>query len=337
VAVLAGRQIVTPRRVVLAGIVLLVAIAELSLGISLFSQSSLATLTPLMGVMVIAALGQALVIGTGGIDISVPAVITLVGSIMLKVGGGVDENLVGALLVAAGACALIGLVNGTLVEIMGLNAFVATLATGQLVAGSTRLYRGPVLSVTGVPPALSDFARSNVAGISYVLIAAVVAVAGSAFLLASSSSGRRMVASSASKTAARFIGLHSQLNRVLVYVIAALLFGLAGTLLAGQIGSPNLTLGSPYLLATVVAVVVGGASLAGGRVDPVATLLGALFITLLDHILAAQGYSSGVAMVAQGAVLGLGLAAVYLLRTNERIAMWVRRRRRTANVPTMPG
>ena len=106
--------------------------------------------------------------------------------------------------------------------------------------------------------------------------------------------------------------------------------------MAGQIGSPNLTLGGPYLLATVVAVVVGGASLAGGRVDPVATLLGAVFITLLNHVIAAQGYSSGVAMVAQGAVLGLGPAAAHLLRSNERIAMWVRSRRRTPSVSTTP-
>lgn len=329
----ARKPAVSPRRVVLVGVVLLGLLAEVALGVSVLSRSSLATLTPLMGVMVIAALGQALVIGTGGIDLSVPAVITLVGSIVLKASGGSDDRLLGALALVAVCCALIGLVNGVLIEIMGLNPFVATLATGQLVAGGTRLYRGPVLSTTRVPPALSQWARSNVSGASYVLLLGIVVVVAGTVVLAATVPGRRLVASSASKVTARFVGLRSQLYRVLVYVVASLLFGIAGAALAGQIGSPNLTLGAPYLLATVVAVVVGGAALSGGRVDPLATMLGAVFITLLNHVLAAKGYTSGVSMVAQGAVLGLGLSAIFLLQNKGAVAQWARRRRGPALVP----
>jgi ribose transport system permease protein len=312
---------------VLGGVAALVVVAELLLGVSIFSRSSMATLTPLMGVMVIAALGQAMVIGTGGIDLSVPATINLVGSIMLKATGGADDRLWSALFLVALSCAVIGLANGLLVEVMGLNAFVATLATGQLVAGATRLYRGPVLSTTRVPPALSRWARSNVYGISYVLILAAVVVIVSALVLSLSVPGRRLVASSAAKFASRLAGLRSELYRVLVYVMASLLFGLAGVLVAGQIGSPNLTLGNPYLLATVVAVVVGGAALSGGRVDPVATLGGAVFITILNHVITAEGFSSGVAMVAQGLVLALGLAIVYLVQNRAAIARRLHRHR----------
>jgi len=95
-------------------------------------------------------------------------------------------------------------------------------------------------------------------------------------------------------------------------------------LAAGQVGTPDLTLGDPYLLASVVAVVLGGAVLTGGRVSPVATLLGAVFITVLDYDLRVEGYSAGVRLVVQGAVLALGLTLVFVLQNLPRIRQRVR-------------
>src|SRR3954465_1249072 len=86
--------------------------------------------------------------------------------------------------------------------------------------------------------------------------------------------------------------------------------GVGAVLLAGLLATPDLTLGTPYLLTPIVAVVLGGAALSGGRVRPGATALGAVFLLVLDFFFRVTGYSSGLALSFQGVVLGVGLTLV---------------------------
>jgi ribose transport system permease protein len=138
--------------------------------------------------------------------------------------------------------------------------------------------------------------------------------------------GRRLVASSTAERAAVLSGLKAPLYRIAAYVVAALVYGVGGVLAAGQIQTPDLTLGEPYLLTSVVAVVLGGAVLTGGRVSPIATLMGAVFITVLDFDLRVEGYSTGVRMIIQGAVLVIGLSLIYVFRNRESIVRALLRR-----------
>jgi ribose transport system permease protein len=326
----------TPRLVITVAVVLLLVLSESTHDGSFFSRSTLSTLTPFVGVMLIASLGQALVIGSGGIDLSVPSTITLVGVVLLKVSQSDDSRLVLGIAAALGCCALIGLVNGLVVERLHLNPFVATLAVGQIVAGVARYIRGPVPQYTRVPPALSERARWNAFGVSTALMVAVVLTMIAALVLRSTVAGRHLVASSASRPAATLIGLHALRYRILTFVASSSLAGVAAVLLAGQLGAPDLSLGSPYLLATVVAVVISGAVLSGGRVDLVGVALGAVFITVLNHNLRVRGYSTGFAQLVQAAVLGGGLAAVYLVRNRRDVWSALTRglpRRTTAPAP----
>jgi ribose transport system permease protein len=208
------------------------------------------------------------------------------------------------------ACLVIGLVNGLLVEITKLDALVVTLATGQLIAGATRMYRGPVLAVSVVPEKLSDFARADVNDISVILLLAVAVLALVALWLKFHTSGRRLAASSVARKAAENTGLAATRQRLTAWMVGTLIVGCGAVLLAGQISTPDLTLGTPYLLTPIVAVVLGGAAITGGRVRPAATALGAVFLMLLEHILRVRGYSSGVALAFQGLVLGVGLTLV---------------------------
>lgn len=310
---------VTPLTVIASAVVVLLLVSQLVVTANFFTQASLSTLTPLVGIMIIVATGQAFVISTGGIDLSVPAVITLMGSIILKESAERNANLPEAVLVCVLACIAIGLVNGVLVEILRLNALVVTLAVGQLVLGATRLYRGDVLTFTNVPSKLSDAAGAGIGGVSYLLLFAIVFALLATFFLHRVVPGRRLVASSAAARAAALGGLRARGYRVLAYVLAAIAYGIGGVLAAGQVATPDLTLGDPYLLASVVAVVLGGAVLTGGRVSPVATLLGAVFITVLDYDLRVEGYSAGVRLVVQGAVLALGLTLAYAVQNMPRI------------------
>lgn len=303
----------SPLAVILIANVLLVLYLQLIAGQNLFEPRTMSTLTPLLGVMVLVGLAQAFVIGTGGIDLSIPSVITLMGIMMLRESGGQNDQLPKALLVAAIVCIVIGLVNGLLVEVLGLNALVTTLATGQLILGATVIYREGALKITKVPSDLSSWAQANVFGVSVILIVAVLLAAVILLFVRRIVTGRRLVLASASLRASQLTGVRFLALRVLAWVIAALIAGVGGVLLAGQLSSPDMSSGGPYLLLSIIVVVLGGAVLTGGRVGPFATLLGATFIILLDHGLAVQGFSTGARTLVQGLVLALGLAGVGLL------------------------
>lgn len=321
----ASRRLSLPGRGILLANLVLILVAELFLHVNLFGRGSLSTLTPIIGVMVLVALGQAFIIGTGGIDLSIPSTVTLVGIIVLKASGGTNDKLLQALGLCLVACLVIGLVNGFLVEVLQLNSLVVTLATGQLIAGYTRYYRGPVLAVSEVPKRLSDFARSGLFEISAILLVALAVCIVIAIWLKYHVSGRTVAASSVARTAADYSGLAATRQRIAAWVVGAVLTGIGAVLLAGLISTPDLTLGSPYLVTSIVAVVLGGASIVGGRVGVAATALGALFIMLLEHIFRVRGYSSGVSLLVEGLVLAVGLALVATSRNVRWLTLFARR------------
>ena len=154
-----ARGFVTPLTVISVGVLAMLLLAAVQTEGQVLSQSILSAVTPLIGVMILAAAGQALVIGTGGIDLSVPAAITVTGIILTTFTGGDASKLAPAIVIVLIAVMLMGLVNGILVEIFGLNSLVVTLAVGLLAIGLGRLYRGKLLSVTGVPEPLVDVQR----------------------------------------------------------------------------------------------------------------------------------------------------------------------------------
>lgn len=324
------RPLRLPAQGILLANVALVLVGLLALDVSLFSRASLSTLTPTIGVMILIALGQAFIIGTGGIDLSIPSTVTLVGIIVLKEGNGDNGALVGAVVMALLVCIAIGLVNGLLVEVTRLDALVVTLATGQLIAGITRLYRGPVLSVSTVPEDLSDFARSSIGQVSIILVLALVVSGLVALWMKFHTTGRRLAASSVARSAAENSGLAAARQRITAWMIGSLIVGLGAVLLAGRISTPDLTLGAPYLLTPIVAVVLGGAALTGGRVRPGATALGALFLMVMEHIFRVRGYSSGLSLAFQGLVLGVGLTLVATSRNLGWSAISAKRGRTTS-------
>lgn len=325
---LAQLRSVTPLKVITVGVIAVLIFSELTISGGLFAQSTLSTVLPPLSILIIIAIGQSFVVGTGGIDLSVPATVTLTGVIILKASEGKNSGLLEALVICAVACILIGLVNGILVEGLRLNPLVVTLATGQLILGFMRLYGGEILPASNVPPRLAHWAGDTiVAGVSYLFLIAIAFTLVGTVFLHRVVQGRRLVASSASERSAFLAGLSARRYRILAYVIAALSYGLGGVLASGEVGTPDLTLGEPYLLLSIVAVVLGGAALNGGRVSPVATMLGAVFIYLLDYDLRVKGLSGGLRELVQGAVLVLGLTLVFVVQNPPRVRALVGRLR----------
>jgi ribose transport system permease protein len=291
-----------------------VALVILVVSVSLYPAtvrfSGLATLTPLLGVLIIASLGQSLVIGTGGIDLSVSSVITVVGVVFVMESGGKGGSIGVALLYSLLIGLACGVTNGLLVEYLRLSPLVTTLATGQVMAGLASIWYGNGTNGLVVPTSWRQLTGDNFAdGISYVLLIAVVAAVVLSVALSYTAVGRRLTVASTSPRAAGYLGIRARRYRVLTYVAASVLYSLAGVLYVGNIGTSTLTLGDAYQLSTIVAVVLGGAALSGGRLHPAAAVAGALFLSLINIDVAASGIAPGTQSVIQGAVLVAAMAA----------------------------
>jgi ribose transport system permease protein len=270
------------------------------------SHSSLLGMLPFASILAIAAIGQTLVVQQGGIDLSVPGMLSLTVIILTRYPNGDSGKLGAALALSLGAILVAGLLSGLLVSWIGITPIVATL-------GMNALLYGAVIQISGGTPrtttdALHNFASGKVAGIPNSVIVAVVVTALVAFVVKKTVVGRRFEAVGAGLIGARAAGLDARRNEMSAYVGAALMYWIAGVLLAGVVSTPSAFQGDGYLLPSVAAVVLGGTSLLGGRGSVVASAVAALFITQLDQFVLTSGAKDAVQNLVQAAALGAGIA-----------------------------
>ncbi|MFP4073970.1 MAG: ABC transporter permease [Actinomycetota bacterium] len=271
--------------------------------------------------LAIAALGQMLVIMTAGIDLSTPGTMTLAALIMVGVSESSNDRLGTALLTALGVGAVIGLVNGILIGGLKLNALIVTLAVGQVVAGVVSRYVRTFPVQSAVPPRLSEWTSTRIFGISPVfwvgLLLTLLVIVG----LRYTSVGRRFQVVGANPVASEVVGVRVTLNRILVYVVAAVLYAIAGVLLAGILRNPGVDIASAYLLGPIAAVVIGGASLSGGLASPLSTLTAAFFLTGLNEMMRAMGMPTALQFVVFGLVIigGMLVSGDRIIKAVERM------------------
>lgn len=271
------------------------------------SQTSFSQIWPFATVLAVAAMGEMLVVMTGGIDLSVPSVITLVGTVLLGVGEGENSRLLPALLVCLCLSAAVGLLNGLLVGYLHLNPLIVTLAVGQIVLGFTAQYRTRIANESLVPPALAEWASGRLLGVTTLLWFGAAATLVVAALLNRSTTGRRLQAVGANSGAAWVAGIDVRRYTAAAYVAAAVLYGVAGILLAGFIRTPTLAIGTPYLLGPIAAVVIAGASLSGGLASAISTWGAAFVLTFLATMLRVMGLPSALQFVVFGAAIAAGM------------------------------
>ena len=267
------------------------------------SPVALSAIAPFGALLGITALGQMLVIMTGGIDLSTPGTLTLAAMIMTGVGEQSDSRIWIAILAAIGAAALIGLVNGILIGGLKLNALIVTLATGQIVVGVVSRYVGTFPVQSAVPLGLSDWAAGRILGVSPIFWVGVIVTLLFIVGLRSTSVGRRFQVVGANPVSSQVMGVRVTLNQTLVYVVAAVLYAIAGIALAGLLRNPGVNIGSPYLLGPIAAVVIGGASLAGGLASPLSTFAAAFFLTGLNQMMRSLGLATSLQFLVFGLVI----------------------------------
>ena len=295
------------------------------------SGPALSAIAPFGALLAITALGQMLVVMTGGIDLSTPGTLTLAAFIMVGVGQQNDNRIWLAVVAALGVAALIGLVNGILIGGLKLNALIVTLAIGQVVAGVVSRYSRTFPVQSSVPDAFSDWTSTRILGISPIFWIGVVMTLVLALGLRYTTVGRRFQVVGANPTSSHVVGVRVTLNQILVYVVAAMLYAVAGIALGGLLQNPGGNFAAEYLLAPIAAVVIGGASLTGGLASPVATFVAALFLTGLNQMMLALGLETNLRFVVFGAVIigGMLVSGDRIIKGVERVL----RERRGSAVP----
>jgi ribose/xylose/arabinose/galactoside ABC-type transport system permease subunit len=286
-----------------------------------FSSAGLNQIAPLGTFLAIAALGQMLVIMTGGIDLSVPGTFLLGGLLVVGVGQQSDDRIWVAYLTAVGVAVLIGLLNGILIGGLKLNALIVTLAVGQIVSGVANRYYTTVAIQKPVPPRLSDWANATFLGVTPIFWIGVALAVVLMIVFRFTGLGRRFQVIGANPVASTVLGLRVNLNQMLAYVVAAVIYATAGVLLAAYLRSPGVTVGAPYLLGPIAAVVIGGASLTGGLASPISTWSAAFFLAGLNQMMRVLGLATALQFVVFGLVIvgGMLVSGDRIIKAVERV------------------
>jgi ribose transport system permease protein len=199
---------------------------------------------------------------------------------------------------------------------------------GLIVIGRVNRYgsRFPVQSP--VPTGLSDWTSNRILGVSPIFW---IGVGLTLFLIVGlryTAVGRRFQAVGANPVASHVVGVRVTLNQILVYVVAAVSYAIAGVALAGLLRTPGVAIGSQYLLGPIAAVVIGGASLTGGLASPLSTFAAAIFLTGLNQMLRTMGLPTALQFVVFGLVIigGMLVSGDRIVRGVEQL---IRERRRS--------
>lgn len=269
-----------------------------------------------IAVIAIVAIGMTMVIITGGIDLSVGSLIALsavtVALLIRDYAGGVQASAVGMMLAGLAAiavCGVIGAGTGVIVTRFGIPPFIVTLAVMLMASGeSYRLAQSQ--SISQVPESFIWLGRgADVAGMPNAVLLMLVLYVLAHLFMKHTAMGRYLYAVGSNREASLVSGLSVSLVLVFAYTVSGLVAGLGGVVTASLLRSGSPTFGQMYELYVIAAVVVGGASLSGGRGRMFGTLIGALIIAVIQNGMNLTNIEGNTQKIVLGAVI---LGAVML-------------------------
>jgi galactofuranose transport system permease protein len=264
--------------------------------------------------IVIVGVGMTLVIATGGIDLSVGALMAIAGALSPMIFMGTLFP-VGNIYFAVGlgvvlpvlAAGLFGSFNGWLITRFSIQPIVATLVLFIAGRGLAQVATNGNLQVFKVPE-FQALALGRVFGVPFQVWVMLVIVAVAAFLLHRTMFGKYVLAIGGNETAARLAGVPVTRVKLIVYAISGLCAGVAGLIVIAMNSAADANLvGINMELDAIAAVAVGGTLLTGGRATIIGTLAGALIIQLVRYTLLANGVPDPVALIVKAALIVLAV------------------------------
>lgn len=250
----------------------------------------------------IVALGQTLVVITGGIDLSVAWMMTIGAYMVSNLVNSSNANLVWGIPLMLVVTFGLGAINGFCISCLRVPAIVMTL-------GMNIILQGALVALTqgspgqSAPPLLLTLGQKNLLGIPYLVIIWIIMTVVVMLALFKMKYGRKLFAIGNNATVAKYSGIRVDNTIILSYAISGMTAGIAGALLAGKVGSCYLAMGDTYQFQSIAAVAIGGTSMLGGKGNYLGTVAGSLTITILLGILVALNLPCGVQTMAYGLIV----------------------------------
>lgn len=273
------------------------------------------------------AIGMCLVVATKGIDLSVGSVMVVAGAVSMELLHDMP-NTAGsaflALLLALGIATVLGLFNGFLVSVVGLQPFISTLVMMLAGRGIAKVITGGqnTASVNGT---FRWFANGYVLGFPVIFILAVLITIAVGLLVRRSALGLMIEAIGMDPKAARLAGVNRRGLQLMVYSLSGLLAGIAGVFATASVMTVDVSrTGNQMELDAILAVVIGGTSLAGGKFNLTGAFVGSLLIATLDKTVVFLGVSSSATPAFKAIVI-----VVICLLQSERIRNAFKNRKNT--------
>lgn len=281
-----------------------------------------------ISILLIVALGQAMVIITGGIDLSVSSTIGLVAMMVAFVVArlaGFPPWLALPLGMALGA--VLGSVNGLLIARGGLPPIIATLGTFSIYRGLVFFYSGGTwINAFELPVEFKEIAKGTPLGVPNLILIALVVVLLVYYFLNFTRLGRDIYAVGGNKLAAQMAGVRVSRTIFMVYLISGTLAGLAGVLWASRFESAQTNTALGFELQTVAASVVGGVSVLGGSGTVLGVVLGAFLLGIINNALTLVRISPFWQLAAQGLLILLAVIVDFVISRQLGRMVAVRRR-----------
>ncbi|MEY8711282.1 sugar ABC transporter permease [Mangrovibacter phragmitis] len=274
-----------------------------------------------IAIVTVIAVGVSLSLTVGGFDLSVGSTASLANALVISLFVWYGFDTTQAIVITLALCCLVGLFNAFLIVVLKIPDMLATLASLFVIQGvaMTYSYGGSItenmvlpsgdMAQGLIPPGFSQLGQVPVIVI-IMLVVTVVAQLG----LSLTTHGRRMYAIGGNPEAARLSGIRTTRYRVLAYVLASLLAGLGGILLASRIGSAQVNAGSGYLMDAVAAAWIGFSLAGSGKPNALGTLLGAIILGVLQNGLVMISVPYYAMDIIKGLVLAGALALTYIQR-----------------------
>lgn len=257
------------------------------------------------------AVGETICIVAGVFDLSVGAMVSVVGVVACKVAVSTSPTL--GLLAGVATGLALGIVNGVVIHYTRINSFIGTLATSIVFAGAAILITGGNI-VTVNASSFGYLGQNSAWGIKYTGWTLIAFTILAAIVLARSTFGRYVYAVGGNAEAARLSGVRVDAVRGACFAFSGLAAGLAGTLLASRTGSAQADLGSGMELTAISAAVVGGTSILGGDGAVWRGFLGVMLLAIIGNGFNLLNVSTTYQQIVQGGLILIAVAADQLLR-----------------------
>ena len=240
---------------------------------------------------IIACLGMTLVLMTGGIDLSLGYIVGLcsitVGILVKTIG----MPAVPAVIVTLAVGGVIGFINGLVVQIIKVPAFIATLGTGYVIYGLAQIVSQGE-DISRLPQKFLALGKTEILGVNSTVAFTLAVCLIMYYVVHMSTFGRGLSAFGYNPRASRLSGIATAWINIAVYVVCAVLASLAGILLTIRVNcaQPNMG-GGNYTFEVITGAIIGGASLFGGAATVVGSIFGVLIVKVIENCLSLAGVS----------------------------------------------